>query len=47
MNPTAVDRDTFLQNLRISRLLTNPQYRVVIEKLGQVTETREIAKALI
>ena len=47
MNPTAVDRDTFLQNLRISRLLTNPQFRVVIEKLGQVTETREIAKALV
>jgi serine/threonine-protein kinase len=47
MNPTAVDRDTFLQNLRISKLLTNQQLRVVIDKLGHVTETRELAKALV
>src|ERR1700686_5423983 len=47
MNPTAIDRDTFLQNLRISKLLTNQQFRLVIDKLGPVAETREIAKALV
>src|SRR5437667_5884040 len=47
MNPAAIDRDTFLQNLRISKLLTNQQFRLVIDKLGQVAETREIAKALV
>jgi serine/threonine-protein kinase len=47
MNPTVVDKDTFLQNLLISRLLTNQQFRLVIDKLGQVQEAREIAKALV
>jgi len=47
MNPTAVDRDTFLQNLRISKLLSNQQFCLVIDKLGQLQETREIAKALV
>ena len=47
MNPTVVDKDTFLQNLLISRLLTNLQFRLVIDKLGQVQEAREIAKALV
>jgi serine/threonine-protein kinase len=47
MNPIAVDRDTFLQNLRISKLLNNQQFRVVIDKVGHVQETREIAKALV
>src|SRR5271169_579667 len=46
MNPTIIDRDTFLQNLRISKLLTNQQFRLVVDKLGQVQDTREIAKAL-
>jgi eukaryotic-like serine/threonine-protein kinase len=46
MNPTIVDRDTFLQNLRISKLLTNQQFRLAVDKLGQVQDTREIAKAL-
>jgi serine/threonine-protein kinase len=47
MIPAVVDRDTFLQNLLISRLLTNHQIRHVIDKLGQVQETRDIAKALV
>jgi eukaryotic-like serine/threonine-protein kinase len=47
MNPAVIDKDAFLQNLLISRLLTNQQFRVVIDKLGQVQETREIAKALV
>ncbi len=46
MNPPIIDRDTFLQNLRISKLLTNQQFRLVVDKLGQVHDTREIAKAL-
>ncbi len=46
MNPTLVDRDTFLQNLRSSKLLTTQQFRTVIDKLGQVQSPREIAKAL-
>ncbi len=47
MNPSAVDRDLFLQNLRISKLLTNQQFRLVIDKLSQLSETRAIAKALV
>jgi serine/threonine protein kinase len=47
MNPAVVDRDSFLQNLLISRLLTNQQVRLVIDKVGHVQETREIAKALV
>ena len=46
MTPQLVDRDTFLQNLQVSKLLTNQQFRLVLEKLGQVQDTREIAKAL-
>src|ERR1022692_214132 len=46
MNPTLIDRDTFLQNLRISKLLTSQQFRLVIDKLGQTQDSREIAKAL-
>lgn len=46
MNPTIVDRDTFLQNLRISKLLTNQQFRVAVDKLGSVRDSREMAKAL-
>jgi eukaryotic-like serine/threonine-protein kinase len=46
MNPTIVDRDTFLQNLRISKLLTNQQFRLAVDNLGHVQDTREIAKAL-
>jgi len=46
MNPTLVDRDTFLKNLRKSKLLTNQQFRLVIDKLGTVQDAREIAKAL-
>jgi len=46
MNPAIVDRETFLQNLRISKLLTSQQFRVVVDKLGQVQDSREIAKAL-
>ena len=46
MNPTIVNRDTFLQNLRVSKLLTKQQYMVVLEKLGDVQDSREIAKAL-
>ena len=46
MSPTIIDRDTFLQNLRISKLLTNQQFRLVVDKLGQVQDSREIAKAL-
>src|ERR1043166_6948780 len=47
MHPTVTDRDTFLQNLRISKLLTNQQFRMVIDRLGHLTDTREIAKALV
>lgn len=47
MNPTVIDRDTFLQNLRISKLLSTKQFRVVIDKLGHVHDTRETAKALV
>ena len=47
MNPAIVDRDTFLQNLRISKLLTNQQFRMVVDKLGDVHDSREIAKALV
>jgi eukaryotic-like serine/threonine-protein kinase len=46
MKSTIVDRDTFLQNLRISKLLTAQQFRLAFDKLGQVQDTREIAKAL-
>ncbi len=46
MKATIVDRDTFLQNLRISKLLTNQQFRIVIDKLGTVQDSREMAKAL-
>ncbi|HZZ78133.1 MAG TPA: serine/threonine-protein kinase, partial [Gemmataceae bacterium] len=41
-----VDRDTFLQNLRASKLLTSQEFRLVVDKLGQIKDTREIAKAL-
>jgi serine/threonine protein kinase len=47
MNPAVIDKDTFLQNLLISRLLTNQQLSLVIEKLGQVQATREMAKTLV
>jgi tRNA A-37 threonylcarbamoyl transferase component Bud32 len=46
MTPIIVDRDTFLQNLRVSKLLTNQQFRLVVEKLTQVQDAREMAKAL-
>ncbi|MBI3821925.1 MAG: serine/threonine protein kinase [Planctomycetes bacterium] len=46
MTPAIIDRDSFLQNLRISKLLTNQQFRLVIDKLGHLQDTREIAKAL-
>src|SRR6266516_2107661 len=46
MQPAFVDRDVFLQNLRISQLLTSQQFRVVIDKLGGVQDSREMAKAL-
>jgi serine/threonine protein kinase len=46
MPPTIVDRDTFLRNLRISKLLSKQQYHLVVEKLGDVNDAREIAKAL-
>jgi serine/threonine protein kinase len=46
MNPTIMDRDTFLQNLRSSRLLTSQQFRLVVDKLGRLQDAREIAKAL-
>ncbi len=46
-NPMTVDRDLFLHNLRQSKLLTSQQFRVVIDKLGDVEEPREIAKALV
>ena len=47
MNPTITDRDTFLQNLRICKLLTNQQFRLVIDKLGHVADTRDVAKTLV
>lgn len=46
MHPPIVDRDVFFQNLRISKLLTSQQFRVVIDKLGSMQDSREIAKAL-
>ena len=46
MNPAIVDRDTFLQNLRISKLLTKDQYRSASARLANVHDSREIAKAL-
>jgi serine/threonine-protein kinase len=46
MRPPIVDRDVFFQNLRSSKLLTNHQFRVVIDRLGHVNDSREIAKAL-
>ncbi len=46
MNPTIVDRRTFLQNLRASKLLTKEQYRVVTDRMADVNDSREIAKAL-
>ena len=46
MKPTMVDRDTFLQNVRISKLLTSQQFRMLVDKLGHVDNPREIAKAL-
>src|SRR5688572_22067911 len=46
MNPTTVDRHTFLKNLRISKLLTKQQCHLVVDKLGDIQDTREIAKAL-
>jgi eukaryotic-like serine/threonine-protein kinase len=46
MHPPIVDRDVFLQNLRISKLLSTQQFRVVVDKLGSVQDSREIAKAL-
>ena len=46
MNAVAIDRLTFLHNLRKSRLLSNRQYRLVVEKLGHIESAREIAKAL-
>ena len=33
MTPTIVDRDMFLQALRVSKLLTNQQFRLVVDKL--------------
>ena len=35
MNTHVIDRDAFLQNLRISKLLTTQQFRLVIDKLSQ------------
>lgn len=46
MNPVIIDRDAFLQNLRISKLLTTQQFRQVVDKIGQVQDAREIAKTL-
>jgi len=46
MPPAIVDRDKFMENLRASKLLTNQQYTLVVEKLGTVQDAREIAKAL-
>ena len=46
-DPIIVDRDVFLRNLRMSKLLTSQQFRVVIDKLSDVEEPREIAKALV
>ncbi len=46
MNAVAIDRGTFLHNLRQSRLLSQRQFRLVVEKRGHVATTREIAKAL-
>ncbi len=46
-NPTLIDRDLFLHNLRQSKLLTSQQFREVIEKQHQVEDPREIAKSLV
>jgi eukaryotic-like serine/threonine-protein kinase len=46
MNTPIIDRDTFLQNVRISKLLTSKQLRIVVDKLSHVRDAREIAKAL-
>ena len=46
MHPPIVDRDVFFQNLRVSKLLTTQQFRVVVDKLGSMHDSREIAKAL-
>jgi serine/threonine protein kinase len=42
-----VDRETFLQNLSASKLLTPQQFRMVVDKLKQQPNPREIAKALV
>src|SRR6266849_10735985 len=46
MTTPIIDREAYLQNLRISKLLTKQQLRVVIDKLRHVQDAREIAKAL-
>ena len=47
MTSTLVDRGQFLHHLKQSRLLTAPQLRVVVDKLGRIDSAREIAKALV
>jgi serine/threonine protein kinase len=46
MNAITFDRSTFLRNLHKSRLLSKRKFRLVVKKLGHVTNAREIAKAL-
>ena len=43
MKPAAspADRDTFLQNLQQSKLLSGKQYRLVVDKLRDVREPRQ------
>src|SRR5207302_1891339 len=46
MNPTSVDRDVFLHNLRVSKLLTPLQFRQVMETVRKIHDTREMVKTL-
>src|ERR1700704_5446299 len=47
MTPITSDRETFLQRLRQSGLLTGPQLRDAIERLGLAPSATDLARALV
>jgi serine/threonine-protein kinase len=47
MRPTPVDRQTFLENLRQSRLLTDQEFQSAVTRLPQTNRGRVIARLLV
>ncbi len=47
MTPTQVNRETFLQHLRQSGLVTSREFRKVIDSMPEVTRGRSLARALV